>query len=167
MPENEEILEVPADEDGGLTKEQLVKELAKTRREAASNRVAKNELANTVSELQKYKDAEKTQLELLTERAERAELAAAEVLREKAARDAAKSAGLDPDLSDLLKGNTPEELAAHAAELKTRLGAASAGSVDLLGGNRGAPVKAQPSANDQFRSWFNGVPVEHTTENAR
>lgn len=137
-----------------LTREQLEKELAKVRREAASNRVEKNAQKALVDELQKYRDSEKTELELLKERAERAEAVAKEVGREKAARDAAKKAGLDPDLFDLLKGDTDEELEQHAAALKERLGATPKAGNDLLGGSRGAPVKANSSNNEQFRTWF-------------
>lgn len=140
---------------GGLTHEQALAELAKVRREAAGRRVSEKQLKADMAELQKYRDAEKTELERLTERAEKAERIAAEHAREKTARAAAKNAGLDPDLWDVLRGSTEEELAASAENLAQRVGTKEAEKVDPLAGFRGGPVRpAHESNNEAFRALF-------------
>lgn len=143
---------VETDASSGLTHEQALAELAKVRREAAAKRVENNQLKAAQEELQKYKDAEKTELERLTERATKAEERAQQLLRDKTARAAAKAAGLDPDLADFLKGSTEEELKASAEALAAKTKGNT--SSDFIPGTRGGPVKAQPSASEQFRNIF-------------
>lgn len=149
---NEPVAEVEEAAPTNMSEAELRAELARVRREAAAKRVENNQLKAAQAELQKYKDAEKTELERLTERATKAEERAASLAREKVARAAAKAAGLDPDLADFLKGSTEEELQASAEALAAKTKRDS--GVDFIPGQRGGAVKAQPSASEQFRSIF-------------
>jgi predicted nucleic acid-binding Zn-ribbon protein len=144
---------VEGEQQSGLTHEQALAELSKVRREAAKHRTEKQATKAALDELQKYKDAEKTELELLKERAEKAESAAAEATRERAARAAAKAAGLDAEWADLVRGNTEDELRASAEALAERLGNAAPATTAFNTGNR-APVRAPESASAAFRAMF-------------
>lgn len=138
-----------------LTAEQLRAELTKARREAAGRRVNENQLKKDMEDLQKYRDAEKTELELLKERAEKAEAAIAQSARENAARAAAKAAGLDPDLAEFLRGSTDEELKASAEALAERVGSKTDDAARLFAGSRGEPVRPVHDGNaEAFRKLF-------------
>lgn len=129
----------------------LLAELAKVRAEAAARRVENRELKAAQEELQKYKDAEKTELERVTERAAQAESQLQSLKVEKLARAAATAAGLDPDLAEFLRGTTEEELAASAEALASKT---KSTAPDLGPGSRGGPVRTEKSAADTFRSLF-------------
>ena len=150
---DENVAEVDDTAVVAMSESDLRAELSRVRREAAARRVENNELKAAQAELQKYKDAEKTELERLTERATKAEEQANALLRDKAARAAAKAAGLDADLAEFLKGSTAEELKASAEALAAKTKANSA--VDFIAGKRGAAVSAPTSAGEQFRNLFN------------
>jgi predicted nuclease with TOPRIM domain len=161
MTENEEnatqelTLETEEDAVSGLTHEQALKELAKVRREAAKHRTEKQQLKATADELQKYKDAEKTELEKVQERAQRAETEAAELRREKAARAAAKTAGLGSEWVDLVRGDTEEELLASAEALAERVGKAKVDEIPAgFNSAGGKAVKAPESASQAFRDFL-------------
>lgn len=129
----------------------LLAELAKVRAEAAARRVENRELKAAQEELQKYKDAEKSELERVTERAAQAESQLQSLKVEKLARAAAKAAGLDPDLAEFLRGTTEEELAASAEALANKTKSITP---DLGQGPRGGPVRTEKTAADAFRSLF-------------
>lgn len=139
----------------GLSHEQALAELAKVRREAAGRRLKTKEIEAQLAELQKYKDAEKTELELAIERASKAEEVASKLTREKTAEKAAKDAGLDPALAEFLKGNTEEELLESAKALAARVGVKQDSAPDLFAGGRGGPVRAGNNSNaEAFRQLF-------------
>lgn len=148
----EPVVETDESASSSMSEAELRAELAKVRREAAAKRVENNALKATQAELQKYKDAEKTELERLTERATKAEEQANALAREKAARAAAKAAGLDPELAEFLKGSTVEELQASAEALAAKTKTNTA--VDFVPGKRGGPVSAPESASAAFRKLF-------------
>lgn len=157
MTENEDLTTVDGVEDAdGLTREQAIAELAKVRREAAKHRTEKQATKAALEELQKYKDAEKTELEKLTERAQRAEQELAQANREKAARAAVKAAGLDSEWADLVRGETEEELAASAKALAERVGTKTAAQPNLSAFNAagGKPVKPSENASESFRNFL-------------
>lgn len=139
----------------GLTPEQALALVPKLRREAAKHRTEKQAAKALAEELQKYKDAEKTELEKLTERAQRAEQELTQARREKAARDAAKAAGLDSDLADLVQGDTEEEMLASAKKLAERLDSKKPNVSNFNSGNRN-PVKPPESASQAFRDFLSG-----------
>lgn len=146
---------VETDSTSELTADQLRTELTKVRREAAAKRVENNALKATQAELQKYKDAEKSELELLTERATRAEAQAQSLAHEKLVLSIAKEAGLDADLADFLKGSDEESLRASATALAAKLGSKEPARTDLFAGSRGEPVRAQTdNAASAFRNLF-------------
>lgn len=161
MSENEDLAAqdvladlVEEDTASGLTHEQALAELAKVRREAAKHRTEKQTHKAALEELQKYKDAEKTELERVTERAQKAEQELAEVKREKAARAAAKAAGLDSDLADLVQGVTEEEMLASAKTLAERLESKNKPNLGNFNSGSGKPVKAPESASQAFRDFL-------------
>lgn len=137
--------------EANLSGPDLLAELAKVRAEAAARRVENRELKAAQEELQKYKDAEKTELERVTERAAQAESRLQSLTVEKLAREAAVAAGLAPELAEFLKGTTEEELAASAEALANKT---KSTAPDLGPGTRGAPVRAEKTAADAFRSLF-------------
>lgn len=148
--ENNEVENTSTDE--GLTASELLAELAKVRKEAAARRVENRELKATQEELQKYKDAEKTELERLTERANKAEESLAILSQASLKRDVALAAGLEPELADYLKGSTKEELESSAEILASKI---KNNTTDLGGGRRGEPIRVQQTAAEAFRSLFN------------
>lgn len=160
MTENEDVvvqdLLADAVEDevtSGLTHEQALAELAKVRREAAKHRVEKQSHKAALEELQRYKDAEKTETERALERAQRAEQELAGLRREKAVRDAAKTAGLDSEWVDDVRGDTEEEILASAYALAERLGKYKSDQVPAgFNSAGGTPVRASESASDAFRN---------------
>lgn len=156
MTENEDVtteVDEATEETSGLTHEQALKELAKVRREAAKHRTEKQANKAALEELQRYKDAEKTELERVAERAAKAEAEAAELRREKLARAAAKTAGLDSDLVDLVQGNTEEELLASAKQLAERLGAKAEKAAPFNSAG-GKPVSAPADSSSAFRNFL-------------
>lgn len=160
MTENEDIMaqELLADavEDAsneGLTPEQALALVPKLRREAAKHRTEKQAAKALAEELQRYKDAEKTELEKVAERAANAERELSELRREKLARAAAKTAGLDSEWVDLVQGNTEEELLESALALAERVGKKAAQTAPFNSAG-GTPVKAPENANQAFRNFL-------------
>lgn len=159
MPENEDTTTEDFDaaeteSTSGLTHEQALKELSKVRREAAKHRTEKQATKASLEELQRYKDAEKTELEKVTEKATAAEAELTELRREKAARAAAKTAGLDSEWVDLVKGSTEDELLASAKELAERLGKTKAAPAGFNSAG-GKPVKADnDNSSEAFRNFL-------------
>lgn len=140
-----------------LSQEDLLKEVAKLRKEAASRRVKNKDLD---SKLKEYDDWKRSQMsEVERERAEKAELLnTVRVLREESwRRDAASKAGLDPDFADRLNGETEDELIADAKRLAAKLGkTGTRSSQDALAGKRGRPVGGAGTITEDewFRSEF-------------
>lgn len=153
--ENEDItteVDDVSEETSGLTPEQALALVPKLRREAAKHRTEKQEAKALAAELQKYKDAEKTELERVAERAEKAERELNELRREKLARAAAKTAGLDSEWVDLVQGNTEEELLESAKALAERVGKKDTSAPFNSSG--GQPVRAPENANAAFRNFL-------------
>lgn len=153
--ENEDIateVDDASEETSGLTPEQALVLVPKLRREAAKHRTEKQEAKALAAELQKYKDAEKTELERVSERAAKAEAEAAELRREKYARVAAKTAELDLEWVDLIQGETEEEMLASAKALAERVKAKAAAAPFSSAG--GTPVTAPKSASQAFNDLF-------------
>jgi len=82
---------------------------------------ANNEAAQ---KLRKMEDAQKSELQLATERAERAEASAAESASERHRLLAAATHGLTPELVDFLGGGTEDEIFGRAETLNTQIDAA-------------------------------------------
>jgi hypothetical protein len=83
-------------------------------KEAAKYR---KELRETQAELEKFRDAQKTEAEKLAERAQKAEADRANLLR----RAVAAELGLPADLAERLRGDDEDELKADAEALKALL----------------------------------------------
>jgi len=156
----EQVDETPVEPKVKLTYEELEAEVAKTRREAARNRIGKNEEREKA---EKYDELMKAQMsELDREKAEKAEIRAelAKLHLEKAQDRVAKKAGLDPDLADRIKGNTEAEMLADAKALAAKAPAKAAAPTarELRPGVQGTPVgtDADVSGDAWLRSALRG-----------
>lgn len=128
-------------------------EIKKLRSEAAKYRVAAKENAAAAEELAALKESQKTEAQKLSDR-----VAAAEKERDDARHEALRvkvgaAKKLPADVVDLLKGDTEEELAAHADRLAEHFKQATrpSGSVDQ--GQRGSAPAASPS--QEFADFIN------------
>lgn len=90
-------------------------EARKWEQRAKENRGAADELA-------KLKEASMTEQELAAKRAEETEAQLREAQRKLNVYEAAKTAGIDVELLERMKGDTPEEIAANAEFVKASLG---------------------------------------------
>lgn len=106
--------------------ERLEKEAAETRREAARYRTSAKENASAASELEKIRDAQKSEAEKIQERAakaeQRAQAAEAELIRERIAR----RHKIDDDDLELLGTGTEEQIEARAKRIAALNAAAAA-----------------------------------------
>lgn len=89
----------------------------KWEKQAKENKAAADELA-------KLKEASMSEQELAAKRAEETEAQLREAQRKLNVYEAAKTAGIDVNLLERMKGDTPEEIAANAEFIKAALGAA-------------------------------------------
>ena len=129
--------------------EDALKELDKVRREAAGRRVKNKEAEEKAKLWEEHVQAQKTDLEKLTEnvsalQSENARLKH-EQLREKVARDSK----LDPEDFEFLIGDTEDELKAKAEKLNSRRGKQTA---DFYAGQRGTRVDA--TKEETADEWF-------------
>lgn len=85
-------------------------------------RAKENEAA--AKELEELKAASMTEQELAAKKAEETATQLREAQRKLNVYEAAKTAGIDVDLLERMKGDTPEEIAANAEFIKSALGAA-------------------------------------------
>lgn len=97
--------------------EWLEKELAKVRAEAARYRTERNEYRNDHEELQKIKDAEKTEIERSQERVSALESDLESARRELTIERVARKFGIGEDDLDLLGSGTQEQLEARAERI--------------------------------------------------
>lgn len=89
----------------------------KWEKQAKENKAAADELA-------KLKEASMTEQEIAAKRAEETAAELREAKRKLHIYEAAKTAGIDVNLLERMKGDTPEEIAANAEFIKSALGAA-------------------------------------------
>ena len=89
----------------------------KWEKQAKENKAAADELA-------KLKEASMSEQELAAKRAEETEVQLREAQRKLNVYEAAKTAGIDVNLLERMKGDTPEEIAANAEFIKSAMGAA-------------------------------------------
>ena len=149
--ENEEGTDEQLEAAPELTQDELLKEVAKLRREAASRRVANKEKDARLKEYDDWKKSQMTEVDRA--KAETAELQSTvrELLSEKNRNTAAAKAGLDLEFADRILGDTLEEMTADAKRLAASLGkTAPRKASDALAGQRGKGVgqNAVPSEND-------------------
>jgi hypothetical protein len=126
-----------------LSAEDLLKEVAKLRKEAASRRVKNKDLDAKLSEYEEWKKSQMSDLDRA--KAEKAELeqTVLELKQETWRTAAASKAGLDADWADRVQGETKEEMIADAKRLAAALGEKTPG-VGSLAGKRGKPVGSNP-----------------------
>ena len=132
-----------------LSAEDLLKEVAKLRKEAASRRVKNKDLDAKLSEYEEWKKSQMTEVERA--KAEKAELeeTVRSLQQENWRRDAAAKADLDPTWADRVQGETKEEMVADAKRLAEALsGQSKSPGVGSLAGKRGRGVGTAPVMSD-------------------
>jgi hypothetical protein len=152
---------------GQLSLEDLQKELAKVRREAAGYRVKAKENEQAKSELDKIRESQMSDLEKAQARIKALEEENTKTSRQ-AALDVAKAKyGFDDDDLEFISGDTPEAIAAAAEKLAKRLGSKNegesasggnaSGNPNLFPGVRGKPVGAgKDDMNELLRRQLRG-----------
>jgi len=149
------------DSTSGLSKEQLEAEVKKLRQEAGGRRVLGKqkdaEHAKTLAELDEIKKSQMSEVDRV--KAENAELAKAvnTMKVERLQLAVAKAAGLDPDLAELITGESEEEMLAKAEKLAAKTGGKSTQDTNtasnMFAGVRGKPVGADADAKTESE-WF-------------
>lgn len=131
--------------EGKVFDEAYVKQI---RKEAAS---ARTELANTRKALAELQDAQKTDTQRLTERAEETARRNSELEARVLRYDIAAKRGLDLSLVNAIAGTTEEEIEANAAVIAERL-AATKQTPSFDGGARTTPdrTKSPEEAHNDF-----------------
>lgn len=129
-----------------MTLEDALAELKKVRSEAAQRRIKNRDLEEKAEKWKQYEDSQKTELQRLQDSlAEKDNKLAAYQLSE-LRNSVVKEFGLELDDAELLTGTDEASIRRMAEKLKARLGAvkpvAESRPVDLLAGNRGAPIGA-------------------------
>lgn len=153
---NTEVDEGSADETGSqveLTREELLVEVSKLRRESAKKRVAKKEVDAKLQEYETWKLSQMSELDRAKAEKAKVEETLQELLREKHQAKAAQKAGLDPDFADRIRGETEDEMLADAKALVAKgFKASGSNGAGNLAGKRGKPVGA--NADQTESSWF-------------
>ena len=141
-----------------LTREELLAEVSKLRKESAGRRVAKKEVDAKLKEYEEWKLSQLSEVDRAKAETAKAEETVRVLLMEKAQRNAAKKAGLDPDYADRLRGETEEEMVADAKALVAKgFGTKTSSTASNgLAGKRGKPVGAgaEQTESDWFRKQF-------------
>jgi hypothetical protein len=137
------------DADGGGGRDAHAPEVLRRALEAerASRKDAEKELARLRDAEKQRSDAEKSELQLATERADAAEARASTLEREGLARQVAAESGI-PSWWDTLQGDDVRSLRASASKMRERLGMDGGGGMD--GGVRGTTVPGQPASMDDL-----------------
>lgn len=107
----------------------------KWEKQAKENKAAADELA-------KLKEASMTEQELAAKRAEETAAELQEAKRKLSIYEAAKTAGIDVELLERMKGDTPEEIAANAEFIKASFGTAPKYPT-VTDNGAGAPVQSK------------------------
>lgn len=129
----------------------VLSEVSRARNEAAKYRTEKRELEPLAEEAQKLREAAKSDIEKLTERAANAEKTATDKDLQIARLTAVLKHGLELDDVELLGGSSADEIAAKAERFAARLGAGKALSgrpKESLKGGAGRDDEADPDEMD-------------------
>ena len=147
--------EVVPQDDEDLTIDDYKQIVSKLRKEAGNRRVKSKEIQAQLDEYNNWKKSQMSEVERAN--AEKAELEAElnSYRKEKLQSKVAEKAGLDAEFTDLINGDTEEEMLAHAKRLKERLGPRAATAKDTRPGSRGKPVGAD--AGDSVNDWFRNL----------
>jgi len=147
----DESTEDEGSQDDNLSIEDYKRIVAKLRREAGSRRLKAKEVEEKLKEYDDWKKSQMSEVDRV--KAERAELETElkQYRMEKLQKSVAAKAKLDAEFADLIKGDSEEEMLAHAKTLKARL-ATSGNPEGTRPGVRGAPVggDAHATANEWF-----------------
>jgi len=142
----------------GLSLDDAVKEIAKLRKEAARRRVSNKE---TTEKLAAYDEWQKSQMsEVDRLKAEKAELEATThaLRKEKWQVTAAEKAGLPAEFAEDVRGDSEEEMTAHAKRLAAKLGKKAPVTTKSPFASRGAGGKpVGQNASEDASTAFNAI----------
>jgi hypothetical protein len=127
-------------------------EIKKLRAEAAKYRVQAKANADAAAKLASLEEAQKTEAQKLADRASAAEKEAADAKLEVLRLKVGNAKKLPADVIDLLKGDTEEELAAHADRLAEHFRASVRPSGSADQGMRGTGPASTP--RDEFANFL-------------
>lgn len=136
-----------------MTPEELKDYVKTLRKENASHRTAKQAKAKELQEFQAWKDAQKTELEKVTEKAAKLEKDNLSLLKT----SLALGAGLGPEDVEFISGDTPEEMKASATKLASRLkpGSTTATTTtNVFAGTRGTAVSEGPQDANEIANQY-------------
>lgn len=152
----EEIVQPEAESHEGLSREQLLEELSKVRKEAAARRIENKNLKSDSDKWKQYEESQKTEMQKLQDSIAERDKALSDYKVKDLKLSVAREVGLDSDDIDLIGGTDEETIRASAQKLKERLTPKQDGTkpVELLGGNRGKPIgsNATQSIDDMIRA---------------
>jgi hypothetical protein len=130
-----------------LSPEALRKQLEKARKDAAGYRTKLRELEPIAAKAKELEDAQKSEAQKLTERAELAERTASEAQREMSRLRVLSEINLPADLHEFVIGDTEDEMRAKAQKLQGQF-AAERSAVDVGLGPRRTGISAANPAEE-------------------
>jgi len=150
-PDETELEDLEDSEVEKLSVEDLKRELAKTRKEAASRRVQGKDVASQLAELKALKERDMTELQKAQARTAELEEIVARESKTKLQRKVARAVGLSVDLSDRILGESEADMLEDAKHLLAKTGKTK--STITSRGTVGSPVgQGAPESDDWLRA---------------
>lgn len=160
--ENDEV-EEQAPEVEDLSVEDLKRELAKTRREAAAKRVKNKAQEAELKEFKEWQDARKSELEKAQEELATLRQAKADSDYAELQKTVAKKAKLAVEFADRVRGNSADEMLEDAKALAEALKRKGAGIINR--GSSGKPVGNDAPKGNTGENWMRAaLKKEHLLE---
>lgn len=137
-----------------MSYEELEAELRRVRHEAAGKRVTIRDLEEKAKRWEEYEDSQKTELQKLQEALAERDRKLSDYQLSESKKSIIKEYELDDDDLDLLTGSDDEsnrkiaeKLKAKAEKLRAATEKTTGNPIELLAGNRGAPIGNSSTAN--------------------
>lgn len=123
---------------------------AKARKHEKASKQTRQELEAAQAKIKEYEDRDKTEAEKAEEARKALEVRAANAESALLRSKVGAKHNLPPEVADLLKGDTEEEVEAHAESLAALVKSPATPTVDTDAG-KGSPSSGEPSFNDIIR----------------
>ena len=147
-----EEVELPVEEE--LSVEDLKKELARTRKEAAGRRVQNKDVQAQLDELKALKERDMTELQKSQARLAELEALEAQRSRNDMQRKVARAVGLSMDLADRIHGDSEADMLEDAKAFLARANKLAGKQQITNRGTTGSPVGQEAPAKDWLREAF-------------
>lgn len=164
VTETEEEVDAALDDAAvdGMSVDDLKKELAKTRREAASRRVTGKDVAAQLAELKALKERDMTELQKAQARAAELEEYVAADQFVKLQRKCAKAVGLSLEWADRVRGESEADMLEDAKALLAKTGKATKAASITSRGTVGSPVGQDANEEgDWLRQALKGSGIQY------